>query len=270
MAIITISRGTFSGGQGLAQCVAERLGYRCLARVVAHEAALRYGVSEEKLSKAMEEPPGILERLRTERERARYLACARATLVREVKNDNVVYHGLAEHFLLEGVPHVLRVRVIANIEFRIKGAMERTGLERKEAIEYIKKADEKRVRWARFLYQADWYDPSLYDLVINLDHISLDSACEIVCHCVSLDEFARAPEWQKIMDDLVLSTEVRAIVAANKGIADSGLEVEADGGVITLGGTVGSLQDEDKIREIAAAAPGVKDINSKMQVKPTW
>ena len=32
MAIITVSRGTFSGGQSLAECVAEKLGYRCLPR----------------------------------------------------------------------------------------------------------------------------------------------------------------------------------------------------------------------------------------------
>ncbi|MFC1970908.1 cytidylate kinase family protein [Chloroflexota bacterium] len=268
MAIITISRGTFSGGQSLAQCVAKRLGYRCLTRIELYKVAKRYGVSDKELSEAISKTPGILARLGSER--VRYLACIRAVLVNAVKDDNVVYHGLAGHFLLQGVPHVLRIRVIANMEFRIKGAMERSGLARKEAIDYIKKADEKRVRWTKFLYQADWCDPSLYDLVINLDHISLDSACEIVRHSVSLDEYERTPEWQNIMDDLVLSTEVRAIVTANKGIADSGLEVEADGGVITLGGTVGSLQDADKIREIVAAVPGVKDINSKMQVKSTW
>ncbi len=268
MAIITISRGTFSGGQSLAACVAEKLGYRCIPRIALYEAAKRYGVSDEELSKAISETPGILERLSSER--ARYLACARAALVREVKDDNVVYHGLAGHLLLKGVPHVLRIRIIANMEFRIKAAMERSRFRRKEAIDYIKKLDERRVRWTKFLYKVEWSDPSLYDLVINLDHISLSSACEMVCHAVSLDEFKTTPAWQKIMADLVLSTEVRAIIATNKGIADSGLEVEADGGVITLGGTVGSLQDADKIREIAGAVPGVEAINSKMQVKSTW
>ena len=47
MAIITISRGTFSGGQSLAEYVAGKLGYRCLAREVLIEAARQYGVDEE-------------------------------------------------------------------------------------------------------------------------------------------------------------------------------------------------------------------------------
>jgi cytidylate kinase len=268
MAIITISRGTFSGGQRLAQCVADKLGYRCIARIELHEAAKRYGVHDEELSRAISETPGLLERLGSER--ARYLACVRAALVREVRDDNVVYHGLAGHFLLKGVPSVLRVRAIANIEFRVKNAMERNRSTRKEALEYIKRVDEKRIRWTKLLYHADLNDPHLYDLIINLDNISISSACEIVCCSVGLEEFARTPNWQMIMDNLVLSTEVKAVVTSSKGIGDSGLEVEADGGVITLLGTVGSLQDADKIREIVGGIRGVRAINSKMQVKSTW
>jgi cytidylate kinase len=265
VAIITISRGTFSGGRDLAECVAQKLGYRCIPRVVSYEAAKKYGVSDEELTKAISELPGLLDRMSSER--ARYIACLRAALVNEVKTDNVVYHGLAGHFLLHGIPHVLRVRVIADVEFRIKGAMDRTRLTRKEAIDYIKKTDEKRSRWTKFLYHVDWHDPSIYDIIINLENISLSSACDILCHAVTLEEFKTTPQWRKKMDDLVLATEVRAIVATNKGINDAGLEVSANGGVVTLAGTVGSIQDADRIREIAKDVRGVQSINSKMQVK---
>lgn len=265
MAIITISRGTFSGGQALAECVAEKLGYRCTSRLALAIAARQYGVSEEKLSKAISEAPGFLERLSSERER--YLACIRATLVREFKDDNVVYHGLAGHFLLKGIPHILRVRVIANMELRIKGAMERRKLSREDAIHYIKKVDDERIKWTKFLYHMDWHDPSLYDLVINIDHLSISDACEIVSHTVSQDRFKTTPETQKAVNDLVLSTELKALITTNKNIADLGVEIEADGGVVTIGGVVGSLQDADKIREIVKSVPGVREINSKMQVQ---
>ncbi|MFC2008336.1 cytidylate kinase family protein [Chloroflexota bacterium] len=271
MAIITVSRGTFSGGRSLAESVAERLGYRCLPRVALYETANRYGVSEEKLSKAISEAPHLLEHLSSDR--ARYLACARAALLNEVKGDNVVYHGLAGHFLLKGVSHVLRVRVIANMEFRIKAAMDRSHLTREDAIQVLRTMDDKRARWTRFLYHVDWGDPSSYDLVINLDQISLDSACEIVCSTVSLDEFKTTPEWRITVDDLVLSTEVRAAIAANaasKNIADAGIEIEADKGVVTIGGTVASLGDADKIREIVRTIPGVNEIDSKMRVHAPW
>ena len=264
MAIITISRGTFSGGQGLAQCVAEKLGYRCIPRIELQQAAKRYHVSDEELSKAISGTPGILERLHSER--VRYLACIRAALVKEVKDDKVVYHGLAGHFLLEGVPNVLRVRVIANMEFRIKGAMERGDLTREDAIQVIKTMDEKRTRWTKFLYHVDWLDPALYDIVINLDRISISGACEVVSLAVSQPEFQATPDSQKTIDDLVLSTEVKALIAAHKGISALGVEIEADAGIVTIGGTVESVADADKIREIVRTTPGVKEINSNMRV----
>ena len=90
MAIITISRGTFSGGQQLAECVAEKLGYRCISREVLLKAAGEYGIPEEELSRALSKKPGILERLTSERDH--YLACIKAALYKEAKNDNLIYH----------------------------------------------------------------------------------------------------------------------------------------------------------------------------------
>jgi cytidylate kinase len=265
MAIITISRGTFSGGLGLAQCVSEKLGYRCLARVELVEAARRYRVSEEKLSRAISEAPHLWERLTAER--ARFLACTRATLIREVKDNNVVYHGIAGHFLLKGVPCVLRVRVVANMEFRIAGAMERGALTREDAIQVIRTMDEKRARWAKFLYHVDWSDPSLYDVVINLDQISLTSACDIICTSANLEEYKATPESRKVMNDLVLGSHVRAIIAARKNISDHGVEVEADDGVVTISGTVDSLVDADRIRVAVRKVPGIKEIKSQVRVR---
>jgi len=267
MAIITVSRGTFSGGLRLAEYIADKLGYRCLARIALAEAAGRYGVSEEKLSEAISGAPGVMERLSSQR--MHYLACLRAALVREVKDDNVVYHGLAGHFLLTGVPQVLRVKVIANMEFRIKAAMERSHLTKEDAMLVIKTNDDKRAKWTRFLYHVDWNAPSLFDLVINLDQISLSGAGDVVCDTVELDEFKATPERKKIIEDLVLSTEVRAIIAANaasKNIADAGIEINADNGTVTIGGTVPTLDDADKIREIARTVSGVEEIDSKMRV----
>jgi hypothetical protein len=181
----------------------------------------------------------------------------------------VVYHGLAGHFLLKGVPHVLRVRVIADMEFRIKAAMNRGHLSRGDAIQFIKSIDDKRTRWTKFLYHVDWKDPALYDLVINLDQIGLPGACDIVCDTVSLDEFKTTSEWQKTMGDLTLSTEVRAVIAANvssKNIADAQIDIKADKGFVTILGIVDSSRDADKIEKIVRSIPGVEDIDSKVQV----
>ncbi|MGC9027548.1 MAG: cytidylate kinase family protein, partial [bacterium] len=53
MAIITISRGTFSGGQMLAECLAKKLGYKSISREILIEVAEKYGISENNLTRKM-------------------------------------------------------------------------------------------------------------------------------------------------------------------------------------------------------------------------
>ncbi len=269
MAIITISRGTFSGGQKLAECIAAKLGYRCISREVLVETAKEFDVSEEKLLEALTKKPWLLERLT--RARDRYLAYIRATLLKEVKDENVVYHGLAGHLLLKDVPHVFRIKVIANIEFRVRNAMERNNLSREEALRYIRDVDEGRARWTRFIYDVDWNDPNLYDLVVNLDQIAIESACDVVCHLANMEGYQRSDLSKKIINDMVLATHLRALIAADRGISDREVEVVADGGVVTISGTVESIAEADRIRTIVRMEPGVAEIDSKLRVRlPVW
>jgi len=268
MAIITISRGTYSGGEDLAKCVADRLGYGCIGREVLVEAAKDYGADEASLRKALIERPGLLERLTSER--ANYIALVRATLCKLVKNDNVVYHGHAGHLLLRGVPHVLRIRVIANMELRIRSAMYREGLTRIQAIEHVEKMDKARSKWTRFLYRVDWQDPSLYDVVVNVDAAGVSAACRIVCAAAGLDEYRTTPQSQRAMDDLALSAEVRARIIADEVITSPGVGVTATDGVVTVSGMVGSSEEMSRIGEIARTTPGVRDVRSTVGVETHW
>ncbi len=262
MAIITISRGTFSGGRELAEQLARQLGYECVSREVLVEAAHDYGVSLEKLSESLEEIPGVLQGMSLER--AHYLAYIQAALSKYAQNERLVYHGHAGHLLLYGIPHVLRVKVIADMEYRILNAMERKNLTRDQAISFIHKIDSDRAKWTKFLYHVDWNALYLYDLVINLDRMKVSGALDIICEAVNSPEFQPTPESHKILADLVLATEVRARIASRANAVDEGLEVEADGGVVMLSGTVRSSDDADKIRELVRQMPDVKEFRSRM------
>ncbi len=271
MAIITISRGSFSGGKTLAECLAVRLGYRCVSRETIVDAAKRYDIPEQKLVDALTKKPGFLERLT--RERSHYMLCLRAALVREVMDEKVVYHGNAGHLLLKGAPHLIRVRVIASLDFRIGSLMNSQQMSRKDAVDYIEKVDSERSKWTKFLYQADWNDPALYDLVVNIDQIGITEACEVVSGVATLDQFKSTEASQKALRDLDLATEVRALLACNavkNGVADAGIEIDAADGVVTISGTVSSSEDADKTQQVITAVPGVKQVNSQIEVWPHW
>ena len=119
MAIITVSRGTYSGGKELAGRLAEKLGYRLLSREeLLHDANKEFGISEEKLEAALLHKPGFFEGVSLQR--IHYVAYLVAALCEEVQGDNIVYQGQAGHLLLHGIPHHFRLKVVADMERRLK------------------------------------------------------------------------------------------------------------------------------------------------------
>jgi cytidylate kinase len=236
MSIIAISRGTFSGGEALAERVAERLGYQCLSREMNLEAAAKeYGVPGAELTAAMDKRPSFWGWVGSQ-SRA-YLTFVRATLCEQVQGGKVVYHGHLGHLLLPGVSHVIAVRVIADLEYRLKAAQEKQNLARDEALAHIKKVDEERQTWTRFLFEVDWDDPTLYDLVLKLSRMSLETACEMVAHLTERPEFQPTAASLKSMQDLTLQSRVSAALLKDPRTREADLKVAADDGTVTVTGT---------------------------------
>ena len=193
MAIITISRGSLSGGRAVAECLAERLGYRCLGREILRQAAGKVGVSEEVARVRFETAPGLWARL--SRDRDKYVLAVQAALLEACLEGSLVYHGLAGQFLLRGVRGVLRVRLIAPLEKRMRALMEgRHRMTHKAAEEFIRNVDADRARWVKLTYGAEVEDPALYDLTVNLRSLSVESACAAIAEAATQPEYAITAE----------------------------------------------------------------------------
>ena len=264
MAIITISRGTMSGGQKLAQMLCEKLSYRCISREIIIKAADDYGVEEYKLFEAIRKSPTILQKLTFERER--YLAYIQASLCEYAKDDNLIYHGHAGHFLLEGVSHVLRFRIVADMPYRIKAAMEKQNLTEKEAEKYIEQVDKERSKWTKFLYGKDWTSPELYDIVINLENTDLDFACEMIQHAIEQPQFQTTPESIKEMNDLLISSRVKAALAGIPQIHLEHLYIKSNDGDVVIQGKTKSRGISDTILKVASSVPGVAKVDTDVVV----
>ncbi len=261
MAIITISRGTFSGGERLAECLGRRLGYRTMCREVLVLAASMFEVSETDLVKAIEKETSIKERLLLKnKDRLRYLSFIQSALCEEAKKDNLIYRGHAGHLLLNGVSHVLKVKVIAPMEQRIAFVMERNKLSVKEAKQYIRDKDRQRKQWAKFLYNVDWNDPSLYDIVVNLNTITIPAACETIAVLVNTPPFRTTEASRTAMNDLAVTSRVKAALAYDEATRDFAIDVATDDGVVTLTGRVNNMQEIDTIEKVVAGVPDVKDV----------
>ena len=200
MAIITISRGSYYRGKEVAEKLAQRLGYNCISREILLEASEEYNIPEIKLIRAIKDAPTILEKLT--RQKSKYLAYIRAALLKHVARDNVVYHGLFGHFFLQDIPHVLKVRIVADMDARVADEVKREAISETKAREILMRDDAERRKWALNLYGADWWDATLYDLVIHLKTITVDNAVDLLSNMVQLPEFQTTPESQDAINNL--------------------------------------------------------------------
>jgi len=258
MSIITISRGSYSRGKEVAEKLARKLGYDCISRDILLEASSEFNIPEIKLIRALHDAPTVLERFTYGKER--YLAYLRSALLQHVLKDNVVYHGLAGHYFLQDIPHVLKVRIIADIRDRVKEEMKRENISESEARYVLKKDDEERRKWGIQIYGIDTWDPSLYDMVLHVHRLTVEDVVDILFGTIQKSAFQTTSASQKIVSDLALSAKVLASLAT---IAPK-VGVWSDDGFVYMTTTYNelSLTPEviSEVKDIAMKVPGVKEV----------
>lgn len=267
MAIITISRGSYSEGKEVAEKVAQELGYKCIAREVLLNASKVFNIPEIKFARAIHDGPSILEKFTYGKEK--YITYFQSALLREMQSDNVVYHGLAGHFFIKGISHALKVRIMVDIQDRARIRMQREGLPLEKALATIKKDDEERRKWSQHLYGIDTSDPSLYDLLIHLKNFKVDDAADIICHSVRRETFKTTLQSQNILYDLVLAAEIKAALMDIK----PDIEVFSKDGHVVLGTKLSLIREPEharRIEELAKAIPGVKSVEVKLSHLIDW
>jgi cytidylate kinase len=212
----------------VAEKVAEQLGYQCVSREIMLDASDHYHIPEIKMVKAIHDAPSILERFG--HDKTCFVSYYQSALAQKVQKDNVVYHGLAGHLLLKGVPHVLKVRIIADLDDRVRNEMEREKVPKQEAMNLIVKDDQERRKWTQSLYGTDPYDSALYDFVIHIHKFTVADAVDFICQTVNLPQFKTTKDSQQKMDDLALASQVKAALIYDY----PGISVTADYGNIII------------------------------------
>jgi cytidylate kinase len=200
MSVIVISKGSYSHGGIVARKVAQRLGLDCISRDTLIETSKKFNISELKLIRAIEDAPSFLEKYTFGREK--YINYIKAAILNELAKGNIIYHGFVGHFFVSDIPHVLKVRIIADMAERIKYMMKRENVSKEDAVHLINKVDEERTKWSLKLYGIDTWDSRLYDLIINIGKVTIDHAVDLVCQTVKLKAFQPTTESQKLIEKL--------------------------------------------------------------------
>jgi len=265
MAIITISRQMGSGGIPIALKVAEKLGYTLVDGDAIIQVADQYGLTRESLELADEKPPHFSDKLDMSHETA--LHQIELIILEYALKGNVIIYGRGGQDLLEGIHSVLRVRIIAPFEERVERWAEREWLDPDRARMLVRKSDQQRAGFIKYYFDRDWDDPLGYDLVINTQRLSEESAVRLICDGIKDRNLVESKaEYKKILANLVLRKRLEIAISSAGDIGQQLLEITVCGGVATLSGQLHSETERQRAIAIAEATAGVASVINQVKV----
>jgi cytidylate kinase len=232
----------------VAEALAQRLGYSCVSRDILLETCEEFSIPEIKLVKALHDAPSILERFSHGKER--YMSYFRAAFLNHMAKDNVVYHGLAGHFFLQEISHVLKARIISNMEDRINEEMKRENCSAEEARYLLKKDDAERHKWSLSLYGRDTLNCSLYDMVLHIDTLTVADVVDVLAGVVEKGRFTATPESAELLQTQALIANIHAKIVNYSPQATVDIN---DDKVVTLANLHGGLKHDGELRRKTAA-----------------
>jgi CMP/dCMP kinase len=199
--VITISREYGAGGSELATLLGARLGWRVLDHELIHQLAARLHLDLADVAAMSEHPPSFLDRLAssaviTAPESAyhsapwstdadRLAAATREVLLEAVREPPLIIVGHGANCLFKSRPDVLRIRVAAPTDVRVRRIVERTGVAAAQAAADVRHRDADRQHYLQRYYHTSVTDACAYDLQINTGTVPLPAAAELVLALVA-------------------------------------------------------------------------------------
>ncbi|MFH0787388.1 MAG: cytidylate kinase-like family protein [Pseudomonadota bacterium] len=262
MAIIIISSTSATLRKEVSESLALKLGFACLSREELTDQATATGIPVGKLEMSIIKSPAQTERLA--RLKDRYLAFITAGICEQAAEGNLVYHGRGGHFLMPNVSHIFRVRLVPNKEYQIQTRMRQMRLDRPKTEKFIRQVDQDIETWVRLIHGQDINDPRKYDLILNLEHMSLANVSSALCSLAELPDFRPTPASTKAMDNYCLAARAKLRLAMDNRTSEADLTVSANDGVITVTYMPRQTQVAQHIPEVLAEVTGVKEVLATM------
>ncbi len=269
MTLISISQRIGSGGLDIARLLADRLQLQLYDDTKLHEEALDIGIPKEDIQGLNEKAPGFFDRLLTNKPEI-YLNIMESVIYEVSKKNACVIIGHGSQMLLRDFGCALHVFIHSSVPARVQRLMDKEGLSNEAAEKVIQKRDNQQNGFFRFAFQKDLNNPSLYDLIINTEKISLETSVSLISD-VAVDPEIQSCSLHALesMGKLAQERQVRALLLKND-VDVTSIHIEVpEIGEIYLRGLIGTQDEKNKILKLVKQASGIKDIRSEISVIPT-
>ena len=184
--LITISREKGSGGRPIAYLVAKRLGapWKVFHKIIIDEIAKEANLEKALIEEVDEGNIPLIEQMVDNVFGKAYMSLSSYykhlihILSTVGHRGHAVIIGRGANFLF---PHALKVRIICEMNERIRKLMKYEKFTKKEAMNAIDESDRKRSEFTKSLFQHDQKKPHHYDLIVRIGNdITLEDAAELI------------------------------------------------------------------------------------------
>ncbi len=182
--VITLSSETGAGGGFISRILATELKMNIVGSELIHKVAKSAHMSEKVIKSLDEKSISFFDSLISSFFESRhiwpneYLRHLSMVMHTNAEHGNVIIIGRGGSFILKD--KAFRVRIIAPEEARVEKVMRDRHMSKAEALEYVRKYDEYQVGFIKNYFKEDINDPKHYDMMVNTDKVSIESAAESI------------------------------------------------------------------------------------------
>ncbi|MCL2125737.1 MAG: cytidylate kinase-like family protein [Oscillospiraceae bacterium] len=192
--IIAISREYGSGGRHIGELLAKELDIPFYDKEIIQMAAQKSGMSAGFIEKSDESIPNtFLHNLKysaySSYDSISYydtpvtdkVFLAQSAVIKELASQgSCVIVGRCAHYILRNEPDVIAIFIRANLDDRVRHAVEHYDLPQQNALDRIKKIDKSRINYYKYYTSRQWGSIENYDLVINSSFSGIDGAVAVI------------------------------------------------------------------------------------------
>jgi len=255
MPVIAMTQEMATLGKDVALGVAQKLGLQLVRHEVGDMVAGRMQVKKSLIRRIREGKASKIEKWAAD-EKTISIFTAEEVLDLAVKG-NVLIRGWGATLILRSVPHIPCIRVCAPAELRVKRLMERLETDDEDLARHeIEVDDQARATRMGEHFNVTWGDPTLYDLTLNTERISIASCVDEVVKLAQGADFRETPESKQYLADLALQARARGALRADSRTSGIDITVDVKKGAITLRGIVVDDKEKALVREVVEKVAG--------------
>ncbi len=265
MPLIAMTREMGSLGKDVAALLAERMHRKVVYHEIIEPIANKMRLRKSHVERFLDGKAGLWERLTTDKTSLSIFTADETFRFLRDGSTGVIRGWGAVH-LLRDIPHVVRVRVCAPMEMRVKRMMERLATDDRAAVENeIEMSEEAHTAITRRHFDVNWRDPENYDLVLSTERLTVEECADEIEALTGRKTFQETPESLRRVDDLALEWSVKSALRRDARTAGTEITVQGSSGVAKLLGMVNTQSEAAAAAEVASAVQGVRQVDNQLR-----